>query len=76
MSDYEKHLEKQNEELREKLAITEAKLQMAEDKLKKFMASYSQSINDLVSVQPMVVPTNGALRYKIGNTIAKAIRKP
>ena len=72
MSDYEKQLEQQNDELRQKLAATQKELEETKAKLAKWTAGYNQSINDLVSVQPMTAPIGKS--FWIGSSVKKALK--
>jgi hypothetical protein len=69
MSDYEKHLEAQNEELRQKLAATQKELEETKFKLKRYTINFNKNLNDLVSVQPMMEPAGGY--SKASKTISK-----
>jgi hypothetical protein len=75
MSNYEKQLEDQNEELRQKLAASEKLLADFEEKYRKENSWRNTVLNDIVSVQPMSAPTGKSyfLKYIMAN--AKKKRK-
>jgi hypothetical protein len=55
---YTSELEKQNEELRQKLATTQLELEKSQAALRKYLKGHVDSVAaDLVSVQPMTAPT-------------------
>lgn len=66
---YTSELEKQNEDLRQKLAATQKELEETKAKLEKWRSSYGKSLNDLVGVQPMTGPPGGY--SKASKTISK-----